>query len=112
MLVILKNDAQTNQGSREGIYEADQIVNGKRSWKSTANALWFVPMFNCWGIGVLDDIGGQNLGIRSSNGTGDNSPYDVPISDWLYLNGSEYKRPTESDDIIIQYIPSKYHGSS
>ena len=50
-----------------------------------------------------------NLGIKSSNGTGDKSPYNTSSYEWWYWNGTNWKQPVDSGDIIIQ---SKYHLQS
>ena len=104
----MKNDAKIKQGTREGIYEAHQTVNGKQSWKSTDNAIWFVKEYNSWGIGDLNGIGGEIRGITSTVETGGYSPYNVPSNEWQYWD-YEWKKPTGSDDIIIRCVQkSKY----
>ena len=105
--VILDNEDKSLQGEREGTYEEYQNVNGKRSWKSTANAIWYVPKFKSWAIGSLDGIGGDIRGIISSDETGDNNPYNVPYNEWWYYNKG-WNKPDYIDDIIIQCVESKY----
>ena len=110
----MKNDAKIKQGSKEGIYEAHQTVNGKQSWKSTAHAIWFVKEHNSWDIGDLNWIGGEIRGITSNDGTGNHMPYNVPNDEWWYAEGADYgwKKPTGSDDIIIQCVQKgKYRRS-
>ena len=105
--VILNNDAKTFQWSREGIYDEHIIVNGRKSWRSTENAIWYVPQYNSWAVGSLDAIGGTIRGITSTDGSGNNDPHNVPSNDWWYWNNG-WNRANGIDDIIIQLVESKY----
>ena len=78
MQVILRNKALETQDERAGIYTEYQMVNGKMSWKSGDNAIWFIPKLNSWGIGSKRHIGSDVWGIGSSDGTGYRCPYEIP----------------------------------
>ena len=84
MVVILKKDAKASQSAREGTFERSITVNGKRSWKSKDNAIWFNPKSNNWKVGLLKDIGNDIAGLSSSIGSGGNNPYDIPSFYWKY----------------------------
>ena len=103
--VILANDAKTFQSSREGNYVEHTIVNGKKSWKSMNNAIWYVPKHNRWALGSFDNIGKEASGILTSDGFGDYNPINVPW--WWYAKNDEWK-PASADDIIFQCVESNY----
>ena len=63
--MILKNDVLSIQDSRVGLYKKGGIVNGKRSWTTDSQAIWFVPQYLDWAIGPLKDIGTNFRGITS-----------------------------------------------
>ena len=73
-------------------------VNGKPSWISSTNAIWYTPNdTDYWMIGKLDDIG-KNFGYIHSKGM------FLGQNEWLYWNGSELKTPKEND-IIVECVP-------
>jgi len=85
--VIMKNDAHES-----GIYEKHQYINGKTSWISKTNAIWYVPNYNSWAIGNLKDIGSTTREIASrSNTANQKSPYDVSNDDWFYVANGLYE---------------------
>ena len=100
MAITLKNDILASQSSLQGIYEWHKTINGKASWKSASNAVWYVPKSQSWGIGNLKKIGGETLRIVSDNYYGLESPYDVPPDKWLYREIWGWK--DGNGDIIIQ----------
>ena len=63
----MKNDARIKHEDKEGIYEEYETVYEKRSWKSksTTSAIWFIPAYNTWAIGNLEDIGGKRRQLTS-----------------------------------------------
>ena len=105
----MKNDVLTHQSSREGIYEEFEIVNGKKSWKKSTDAIWFDPSHNSWIVGNLQSIGSTLGGIKSFCGTGSSyeNPYSVPSNKWQYCEYGVLKRPADSADIIINAIKGK-----
>jgi len=102
--LIMKNDAHDAQGSKSGIYEIHQDVNGKKSWISSSNAIWYVPTYNSWAIGNLASIGSNSRVIASSSDTGDKSPYDVSNDDWYYDENGWNKA---NEDISIECVNDK-----
>ena len=76
------------------------------------NAIWYVPKHNSWAVGSLGDIGGEVHGIASTDGSGYsnnsyNNPINVPSNEWWYANNG-WKKPNNTDDIIVQCDESKY----
>ena len=96
----MKNNVFSRHTSKQGIYQIDEIVNGKRSWISATNAIWFIPEINDWAIGYLENIGATLCGIHSTGDQEDKSPSDIPNDRWKYLIDSEWK-DAPSGDIII-----------
>ena len=104
--VILKNDALAKQREKEDIYEESENVNGRRSWKSTNHAIWFLSEQNKWVIGKMKNIGSDICGIASPSGAGDYGyPYDVPRHQWEYYIGfKQWKKPTNDAEITIRNV--------
>ena len=99
----LKNNALTHQGGRQGAFQSSSPVNGLPSWTSESHAIWYVPFYEAWAVGNLDDIGEKIRGITSSDNVDD--PRD--ILSWRYWNGDEFVSPDEENDIIIECIEGK-----
>ena len=74
----------SKQGSRQGSYQIDEIVNGKSSWKKGTHTIWFVPKYNDWAIGSFTKIETNIRGIISFDHQGDKSIIDVPNDKWNY----------------------------
>ena len=102
----MNNDAHKHQATRAGIYEEYRVINGKISWKSKDNAIWFLPKYNSWAIGSLEGIGEDIRGITSHSRTGNGSPYDVPIKKWSYWDDG-WNDITRSGDVIIECVQGK-----
>ena len=79
----MKNDVLDFQESRQGIYTAYHTINGKTSWKSDVNAIWYVQAFNDWAIGNIEDIGTTIREITSHGDHGDKGPFEVPNDKWM-----------------------------
>ena len=94
--MILKNDVLASKGSLQGIYGVYQTSNGRTSWKSASKAIWYIPDYDDWSIGELEDIGTKTREIRSNGDQGDRSPSDVPNDEW-----------NEDGDIIVQCVNDK-----
>ena len=80
--ITLENNAQAAQGSMEGIYHNSSMVNGKPSWTSTSQAIWYHQSSNSWNIGFLDNIGTTLVGFYSNHGS--QCPFDLPSEIWFY----------------------------
>ena len=81
--VVLRNKFLRAQGSRQGMYQLGEIVNGKQSWKSATDAIWFILGSKDWCIGPLSDIGTDSCGIASFADK-DQSLFNVANDDWRY----------------------------
>ena len=92
--MILKNDVLASKGSLQGIYGVYQTTNGRTSWKSGSNTIWYIPDYDDWAIGDLEDIGTETHEIYSYGDQGDRSPSDVPNEEW-------------NQDIIVQCVNDK-----
>ena len=80
--ITLENNAQAAQGSREGIYHNSSLVNGKPSWTSTSQAIWYNQDYDNWNVGSLDDIGTSTGGMKSDSANG--CPFDIASEEWNY----------------------------
>ena len=83
--ITLENDALESHGERVGLYEKSSQVNGRPSWSSTSQAIWFVDSLNRWAIGDLEDIGTITAGIANKKEVSQ-CPFDLPSEDWMYTN--------------------------
>ena len=92
----------------QGTYEQSSLVNGKLSWKSTTNAIWYSHDRKMWCIGSWSNIGTTRVAIHSYvyfGGFGYECPLQVPKDMWMYVN---FDNPplnwtnTNSNDIMLQ----------
>ena len=67
------------------MYEKSRTVNGKPSWKSDINAIWFSTKTNDWIIGSLENIGTSRGGISSDDNVVHFCPQQVPKDEWTYF---------------------------
>ena len=84
IFITLESNAKGAQASKEGIYYNSSIVNGKPSWTSISQAIWYDQQYNDWNIGSLDDIGSSTSGIYSDDGN--LCPFHLPSEMWKYSN--------------------------
>ena len=98
----MTNDALISQGSLQGIYGVYQTTNGKTSWKSTFQAIWYVPDWKDWAIGKLENIGNETCGIWSNNDEDYKGPSDIPDNTWKYYNNG--KQNNGDGNIMVQCI--------
>ena len=105
--VILKNDVLSKQGSHQGTYQINKIVNGRLSWKSVTNAIWYCPADNSWSIGSLDLIGSIHCGIALWAGEGVKTPDQVPDETWKYFADGGCFHPGLSGDVVINSVQGK-----
>ena len=103
VLVSLKNDVLTNYGEKEGIYTKSGKVNGKTSWNSTSQAIWFDSVSEDWVFSSLNKIGNSDYGVIASINQGILScPYNVPNFMWKYY--TSYWKKVIENDVNIQCL--------
>ena len=102
--MILKNDVLASKGSLQGIYGVYQTTNGRTSWKSASKAIWYIPDYDDWAIGDLEDIGTKTREIKSNGDQSNRSPSEVPNNKWHY-----YKNGWKNVDgeIIVKCVNDK-----
>ena len=66
----------------KGIYQKSSTINGRESWISEFNAIWYSP-YGYWMIGPLNYIGTDYGGIFSSYAN--SCPFYVQSEEWLYV---------------------------
>ena len=91
------------QPSRRGFYQIDEIVNGRKSWKTASQAIWFLPTFNAWALGSLEYIGSNSRAITTFNGQGDNSPFQVASNQWNYWDDPKWIQ-INNGDIMLECV--------
>ena len=102
IVIELKNNALEADVSKQGIYQRSSCVNGRNSWVSPSNAVWYVPHYQEWYIGYLENIGTYLNGMQSFGQQGDlNCPYNVSIGNWQYFSGGAWIMPEDVNDISI-----------
>ena len=101
--VSLKNGPLASQGRREGTYDISNLVNGKPSWVSNTQAIWFVPKHKDWAIGYKSKIGTSIRGISSLGNHRAVDPDNIPGNWWQYYTGNRWSL-SNARDIIIQCI--------
>ena len=100
IILELKNGALEKQSGMQGLYQASDCYNGRKSWTSSLNSIWYVPEYQEWYFGPLDGIG---LGIISIGHQGDlNCPYNVTNDNWQYWDGRFWILPEDVNDISIR----------
>ena len=97
--VILENNALALQNLKQGTYNLAMITNGKPSWTSESQAIWFIPQWNQWAIGPIDALGTTGRGIRSSQYSKD--PQNVVSWDYSDMESGWW---SADDDIIVECI--------
>ena len=80
--VTLQYNAQVAQGSYEGIYHNSSRVNGRASWTSTSQTIWYLQ--EVWFIGFSYNIGTSAAGIVGDYGS--ECPFDLPSEKWKYFD--------------------------
>ena len=96
-------------GFNEGIYTISETINGKPSWISDDQAIWWVPGFNNWAIGSLDFIGSDisTLAGIPSDKNFFGWPYDQKYFWKYWKSGSGFTIPG-ANDIKVQCKGNTY----
>ena len=94
--ITLKNEVLTYHGQYQGTYEMSASINGKPSWKSQSNVIWYSSSF--WRIGNDDGTGdiitsGLLLGANESG-------------KWIYWHEKKFK-DIDTNDFSIECIAKK-----
>ena len=71
----------SNEGYRQGIYQISDPINGKQSWTSGSNAIWYEQ--GDWVIGDLEDIGTNICAMSAIDAYGG---LDDDNNVWQYYN--------------------------
>ena len=107
LTVTLRNDALKRQPHISGTYFISDVINGKASWtlkdnpKGYNKAIWYVPKYNDWAIGPLENIGLTIRGLTTFGGQGSLDLFDVPNEKWNAWNGQNWKQ-VGTNDVTIQ----------
>ena len=104
--ITLENDVLESHGERVGLYEKSSQVNGRASWSSTSQAIWFVDSLNRWAIGSLEDIGTTAAGI-ANNKEVSQCPFDLSSEDWMYYTFSDGWKSAYANEINLVCIEGK-----
>ena len=99
--VILVNEALTYQWDKQGTYELSAEINGKASWKSATQAIWFNSTFKNWMIGALSKNEDDFRGITSIDNLEYDCPQQVGNLHWKYHYGNDTLKSC-SKDVTIQ----------
>ena len=97
--VSLKNEVSVHKKEFAGDYQISETVNGKPSWKSGENAIWYLSVLNIWMIGYRNKLG-ENDGefFAQNNYGGLTDSRNV----WKYtIDDSTWITPSDSNDVII-----------
>ena len=103
MTVSLKNEVSVNKKEFTGNYQISETVNGKPSWKSGENAIWFLPLKNNWLIGYWNKLGEDDGELYASN------VYEKLTDNrnvWKYYDNT-WIIPSDSSDVIISCSTGK-----
>ena len=98
LIVSLNNEALAKQSERQDTYRLSEKINGKPSWKSGTQAIWYYPRYNQWIMGSISNIGTNTGGIYSFVlNTEYVCPQQVPKDKWKYYDGSKWKEVNSND---------------
>ena len=106
LTVTLANDALAEQSDRRGTYQLSENINGKPSWKSGTQAIWYYSQQKYWMIGPVSEIGTNTGWIYSATDTEYDCPQQVPKDKWKYWDGSKWQK-AGSNDVSFQCIGKK-----
>ena len=103
--VTLDNNALIAQGSREGIYHKSSMVDGKTSWTSASQSIWYDQGWSNWRIGPLADIGTSTSGIKSDDSS--ECPFDLPSEKWYYAYDNAWTS-AEANEIKVDCLKGNF----
>ena len=78
--MILRNEVLGKIKKISGIYQIDQIVNDRASWKTASSAIWFVSTSYAefWCIGPIKKIGLNKCDLKTTDS-------EISNDSWLTL---------------------------
>ena len=85
------------QSSKQGTYEFSETINGKSTWKSATQAIWYYPRYKDWFIGSISKIGTTTAGIHSVADTDYDCPQQVPKDKWKFYDGTFWQTFSSND---------------
>ena len=91
--IVLKlfDSAFSSQGSRAGLYEETNPVNGKQTWISdNGNAIWWISSSGKWVIGTASAIGSNVGGLFSDDPSNPDSSCPQKVKKWKVWNGDAF----------------------
>ena len=83
-------------------------MNGKPSWVSNNQAIWWISQHNEWGIGDLKSLGTDIRGITAV--TGDKSKSGLPNDQkytWKYWDGKSFVTIPDANDISVECVDNE-----
>ena len=81
-------------------------INGRLAWIKDSHAIWFVPEFESWAIGKIENIGTKIRGLSSVGGSNYFSPNQVKEYEWHYYGNGW--TPVPIGDIDIKCVVGEY----
>ena len=105
----MKNGALLHQYIAQGIYQRAGKVDGKTSWISSSNTLWFDALSGDWMIGLLNNLGAILYTILYTKGAQGRSscPYTVPNDAWMYWNDGSWII-ADANDVSIECLKGNH----
>ena len=79
------------------MYHISDPIDGKPSWTSVSNAIWYKLEYDAWALTPLEAIGGSNADIYANDFYGG---LDDTNNQWYYWDGSNWI-PASANDIFI-----------
>ena len=77
--------ALAKQGLKKGVYVKADKENGKLSWTTGRNALWWRTK-GLWVVGPKESIGSDKYGLRARR----DLPYPSLSNQWEYFDGKKW----------------------
>ena len=106
--VTLFNEVLAEQSENQGEFELFATINGKPSWKSATQAIWYIQANKGkkrWLIGNLANIGTKNGGIVSYST--EECPQLIAKKQWLYWDNKKNWKKASPNDMSVQCIGKK-----
>ena len=103
----MKNKTLEAQSRIQDTYQLSGLVNGKASWISKHQAIWYIPEMKDWIFGDLEDLGNNIPRIKSTGDQGsENFPYEI-ASDQFWYHDYDGWQKSVAKDISVDCIDNK-----